>query len=63
MAAKKDTNMTQLNAQIPTDIHKRLRVEAINRDARVQDLVATALRRFLGMPEPEQMKPPKKPAK
>lgn len=40
--------MTPLNARIPTDLHKLLRIEAINRGARVQDLVAEALRRFLG---------------
>ena len=61
MAAKKDEDMTPLNARIPTDLHKLLRIEAINRGERVQDLVAAALRKFLGEPgsPPADAKPRK----
>lgn len=60
MAAKKETDMSPLNARIPTELHKLLRIEAINRGARVQDLVAEALRRFLGQPEKPATPKPRK---
>ncbi len=60
MATKKDDDMTPLNARIPTDLHKQLRISAINRGERVQDLVAEALRRFLGAEPPADAKPRKR---
>lgn len=40
--------MSSLNARIPTDLHRKLRVEAINRGATVQQLVTDAVRLILG---------------
>jgi predicted HicB family RNase H-like nuclease len=54
MAAKRNDGMSPLNARIPTDLHKHLRIEAINRGVRVQDLVAEALRKLLGQPSGER---------
>ena len=47
MPPKKERDMTPLNARIPTELHKLLRIEAINRGATVQELVAQALRMML----------------
>jgi len=47
-APKKEPEMSPLNAEIPTDLHKRLRIEAINRGATVKALVIEALQKMLG---------------
>ena len=42
-----DRDLFSLNVLVPTELHKLLRIEAINRGATVQELVAQALRMML----------------
>ena len=57
MAGKKDDQpMTALNVRIPTDLHRKVKIEAINRGKTVQELVQSAIRSALGLPDDAPVK-------